>query len=294
MSHVNEYKLFQGKKKPRERFNLKPPSDETPYYDVNYDKSPKQDPDEPFFSVNKNKYFTDKYTDVIKQQRELNSNIGITKWKEFGFTSEDIEKLKTLGSISNPYYNKDEDFWVCHVSLHNSEYAISFKYYLPEKDFIVSSPDFVDCKKSHKKRFTNAGDAVNWVMEVRNSIKARTREMGRRVTESNEPGLDVFGMKGIDKKLNNLIEFDDFDKTLKSKQQKATKRTEVGLDILNEGLSVNKITLDVPLFIRMLEYAKEDAKTDMDLHKVTENILDMSSDGKMLTMANYDSIVKIK
>jgi len=63
---------------------------------------------------------------------------------------------------------------------------------------------------------------------------------------------------------------------------------------LNEEFSVNKITLDVPLFIRMLEYAKEDAKTDMDLHKVTENILNMSSDGKMLTMDNYDSIVKIK
>jgi hypothetical protein len=28
------------------------------------------------------------------------------------------------------------------------------------------------------------------------------------------------------------------------------------------------IKLDVPLFIRLLEYAREDAKSDMDLHKV--------------------------
>ena len=35
----------------------------------------------------------------------------------------------------------------------------------------------------------------------------------------------------------------------------------------------DKITVDVPLFIRLLEYAREDAKSDMDLHKVTENIL---------------------
>jgi len=51
------------------------------------------------------------------------------------------------------------------------------------------------------------------------------------------------------------------------------------------------ITVDVPLFIRLLEYAKEDAKTDMDLHDVAENIISLSSSGKTLTMDNYNSIV---
>jgi hypothetical protein len=55
---------------------------------------------------------------------------------------------------------------------------------------------------------------------------------------------------------------------------------------------VDKITLDVPLFIRLLEYAREDAKTDMDLHKVTENAITLSTTGKTLTMDQYDSIVK--
>jgi hypothetical protein len=54
----------------------------------------------------------------------------------------------------------------------------------------------------------------------------------------------------------------------------------------------DKITVDVPLFIRLLEYAREDAKTDMDLHKVTENAVALSETGKTLTMAQYDSIVK--
>ena len=53
----------------------------------------------------------------------------------------------------------------------------------------------------------------------------------------------------------------------------------------------DKITMDVPLFIRMLEYAREDAKTDMDLHKVTENALALSETGKTLTMAQYDEII---
>ena len=51
------------------------------------------------------------------------------------------------------------------------------------------------------------------------------------------------------------------------------------------------ITMDVPLFIRMLEYAREDAKTDMDLHDVTEMATSLSADGKTLTMADYDGIV---
>jgi hypothetical protein len=54
----------------------------------------------------------------------------------------------------------------------------------------------------------------------------------------------------------------------------------------------DKLTLDVPLFIRLLEYAKEDAKTDVDLHKATENALALSETGKTLTMDDYDTIVK--
>ena len=54
----------------------------------------------------------------------------------------------------------------------------------------------------------------------------------------------------------------------------------------------DKLTLDVPLFIRLLEYAKEDAKTDMDLHTATEKALTLSETGKTLTMADYDTIVK--
>ena len=54
----------------------------------------------------------------------------------------------------------------------------------------------------------------------------------------------------------------------------------------------DKITVDVPLFIRLLEYAREDAKTDMDLHNVTENIIKLSETGKTLTMTQYEEIVK--
>ena len=53
----------------------------------------------------------------------------------------------------------------------------------------------------------------------------------------------------------------------------------------------DKVTIDIPLFIRLLEYAREDAKTDMDLHNVAEKAIAASETGKTLTMTDYDSLV---
>ena len=51
------------------------------------------------------------------------------------------------------------------------------------------------------------------------------------------------------------------------------------------------IMMDVPLLIRMLEYAREDAKTDMDLHFVAKNLIKLSKNGTTLTMDDYDAII---
>ena len=50
------------------------------------------------------------------------------------------------------------------------------------------------------------------------------------------------------------------------------------------------IKMDVPLFIRTLEYAKENAKTDQELHQLTERAVTMSRD-HVLTMEDYESLV---
>lgn len=51
------------------------------------------------------------------------------------------------------------------------------------------------------------------------------------------------------------------------------------------------VKMDIPLLIRLLEYSREDAETDMDLHNVTEMLIKLSSDGNVLTMDHYDQIV---
>lgn len=57
--------------------------------------------------------------------------------------------------------------------------------------------------------------------------------------------------------------------------------------------SIDTISLNVPLLIRIMEYSKEDAQTDMDLHKVAEKIIELSKQGKTLTMEDYSYIVSI-
>lgn len=54
----------------------------------------------------------------------------------------------------------------------------------------------------------------------------------------------------------------------------------------NEG--VDTIQMNVELFIRCLEWSKEDAPDDMALHKFTENVVAKSG---VLTMADYDDLI---
>jgi len=68
---------------------------------------------------------------------------------------------------------------------------------------------------------------------------------------------------------------------MKNKQQ--------GISEAND--SIDTISMDVPLFIRLLEYSREDAKSDMDLHNVSQNVIKMSKENDVLTMANYEGIV---
>ena len=50
------------------------------------------------------------------------------------------------------------------------------------------------------------------------------------------------------------------------------------------------VHLDVPLFIRLLELAREDVKQDADLHDIAQRVIELSQD-RVATMADYDDIV---
>lgn len=50
------------------------------------------------------------------------------------------------------------------------------------------------------------------------------------------------------------------------------------------------IKVDVPLFLRLLELAREEVKQDADLHDIAEAVAKMSQK-EVLTMDDYDAIV---
>ena len=51
------------------------------------------------------------------------------------------------------------------------------------------------------------------------------------------------------------------------------------------------IQLDVPLFIRILEYVNEDVKDDVEIHVITQNILELCK-GEPLQMDSYYKIIE--
>lgn len=65
--------------------------------------------------------------------------------------------------------------------------------------------------------------------------------------------------------------------------------------LVKEGSGeINKkdvVKMDIPLAIRLLEYAREDAKTDMDLHNLAEKMIELSMGGNTLGMSDYDQLV---
>ena len=55
--------------------------------------------------------------------------------------------------------------------------------------------------------------------------------------------------------------------------------------------AIDIVTLDVPLFIRMLEYAKEDAANDMDLHELATKTIALSKQRGILSMEDYEALI---
>lgn len=56
---------------------------------------------------------------------------------------------------------------------------------------------------------------------------------------------------------------------------------------------INTVELNVPLLIRLLELAREDVKSDADLHRIVEKLIDIRNKG-VLTMDDYDFISNLK
>ena len=85
--------------------------------------------------------------------------------------------------------------------------------------------------------------------------------------------------------LNKDGKLSDYEKKRGAAIEKAMVKEEEQPDV------IDIVTLDVPLFIRMLEYAKEDAADDMDLHELATKTIALSKQRGILSMEDYDTLI---
>jgi hypothetical protein len=85
--------------------------------------------------------------------------------------------------------------------------------------------------------------------------------------------------------LNKDGKLSDYEKKRGAAIEKSMNIKEIEQDV------IDTVTLDVPLFIRLLEYSREDATQDMDLHGVTEKAIALNKQKGILSMEDYEAII---
>jgi len=54
----------------------------------------------------------------------------------------------------------------------------------------------------------------------------------------------------------------------------------------------DSITIGVPMFIRLLEFAREDVTEDIALHFIAEKCVDLTKEEEIITMDDYADILE--
>lgn len=182
-------------------------------------------------------------------------------------------KSTSMGDVVKDFQTSDAPQFAGKSQAKRRQMAVAAKM-AAEEYFVESSlEDRVDeIKKSAKTHFkkikTNEGTE-------KPSTPHYTDPAGNKRTQKNDPF------------------YPEYDKQKQGKPSKE-KLARLGLkseEYLDEENAVDKVTMDIPLLIRIMEYSKEDAKSDMDLHKVAEKLTELSASGKTLSMDCYSEIV---
>ena len=142
------------------------------------------------------------------------------------------------------------------------------------------------------------------VTEDQDSVDAVASSITRRIMMQHTDLLSKYGPVKVMAAIDDVAEFaggDGLDEIGSSDVSIWTKQViqdlEAGhydrLESVQEAEGedvVDTVTMDVPLLLRVMEYAREDAHEDIDLHDLAERMIAMSKDGP-LSMDDYDSLV---
>jgi hypothetical protein len=174
-----------------------------------------------------------------------------------------------------------------------------------------------DKAKLAKMRAANAGDDGNdhifrkakENVKKLEALKAKRAQIMRDMEQEAEPEggpiADRYGamLNKIDKAIDLLSPQKKGDEYMSKDEieRRASMISDPYADYISQtnamfGLEENEdpidtITMDVPLFIRVLEYAREDAQADMDLHDLAEKAIAATKQQGLLQMDDYDMLV---
>jgi hypothetical protein len=167
---------------------------------------------------------------------------------------------------------------------------------LNEVDLSLSIPDntsYTDFAKAVAKVLIDDYGSRNFIpfMEVLHSeLNMENSTTYNNIKEAKEKYYVAYngkGFYGITTKSSDKIEGE----YSKEEAEKIAVEKNKFLSEAKKEDKVDTITMDVPLFIRMLEYSREDAKEDMDLHDVTEKAISLGKERGILQMDDYNEIV---
>lgn len=149
--------------------------------------------------------------------------------------------------------------------------------------------------KYHGKQYDEA-DVNYTVNETGDSSAAVAQAITRRILNQRSDLLNKYGPSKVVDAIDDVASFvGDVEEIGSSDISIWVKQVERALSSNNEVNEatnpMDKIVVDVPLMLRIMEYAREDAKDDMDLHDVATRLVKLSSSGNTLGMKDYDAIM---
>jgi hypothetical protein len=150
---------------------------------------------------------------------------------------------------------------------------------LDQRDIALKG--LVKNKRSLVKKYGKDAEKVMYGIATK-----QAKQKQEAMNLENLKGMIEAALKNPDKAdLNKDGKLSDYEKKRGAAIEKAMVKEEEQPD------AIDIVTLDVPLFIRMLEYAKEEAADDMDLHELATKTIALSKQRGILSMEDYDTLI---
>lgn len=156
------------------------------------------------------------------------------------------------------------------------------------KQELEKREDVINALKTNRKSFVSRyGKDAEKVMYAIATKRAKQQSENMHKDKIKEMVKSAL-MKPMEGKKSDMDGDGDIDS--KDYLLKRNAAIEKAMAVKEEMNPMDVVAMDVPLLIRMMEYAREDAKSDLDLHDVAEKVIALSSEGKTLTMSDYGAI----